>query len=173
MIAFVAFPNAQSIVTGACFRALFGTRTNTDVTRYHGSATLVAIAHFFFVNCVTNAGHTSFTSTYFALLTNFKYKRMYDDPAHSTNILLNLKFVCLVWPYTFCQARKAVFCMWAMRSIHIIGFLTLQRGILKLCAYHTQTTASNSHRELWAPMWVAVSLWPGVYLCGGDRLDRT
>ena len=84
--------------------------------RYHDSATPVAIAHFSLVNCVKNAGHTPFTSTYFALLTNFKYKRMYDDPEQSTNILFYLTFVCSVWPYTFDWVPKAVFCMWAIAT---------------------------------------------------------
>ena len=69
MIAFVVFPKTFSIVTGAYFRALDGASTNTYIMGYHDSATFVAIAHFSFVNCVKNAGHTPFTSTYFALLT--------------------------------------------------------------------------------------------------------
>ena len=52
---------------------------------------------------------------------------------------------CILFGRIHFAGHKSGFCMWAMRSIHIIGFLTLQRGILKLCAYHTQTTASNSH----------------------------
>ena len=109
MFTFIAFPDTWSIVTGAYFCALDDTSTNTYVMHYHDSATLVAIAHFSLVNCVKNAGHTPFTSTYFAILTNFKYKRMYDDPEHSTNIILYLKFVCSVWLYTFDRVPKAVF----------------------------------------------------------------
>ena len=80
-------------------------RTPTSM-RYHDSAIFVAIAHFSLVNCVKNAEHTPFTSTYFALLTNLKYKRMYDDPEHSTNILFYLKFVSSAWPYTFDRCQK-------------------------------------------------------------------
>ena len=59
---------------------------------YHDSDAIVIIAHFCLVNCVKNAGLTPFNSTYFAHLANFEYKRRYDYPGHSTNVLLYVNF---------------------------------------------------------------------------------
>ena len=85
------FPfQTRKAVTGAYFRALDGARTNIYVMRYHDSATIVAIAYFSLVFCIKNAGHTPFTSTYFALLTIFKYKRMYDDPKNKHSFILDI-----------------------------------------------------------------------------------
>ena len=94
-------------VTGAYFRALVGASTNTYVIRYHDSATLVTIAHLSLVNCVKNAGHTPSTSTYFALLTIFKYKRMYDDPKNKHSFILD---ICMLGVAVyFLPGTKSVF----------------------------------------------------------------
>ena len=165
MIVFDTFRNAKSIVTGAYFCALDGASTNTYDKWYHDSATLVAIPHFSLANCVKNAGHTPFTSTYFALLTNLSIKECMITLSIQQTFFYtwNLYVQCGRILLTGCQKRC------------FVGELChqLKNGDVNtwgVCNKALRITYSNNSAqlvlviELWVKIWVAVYLWPLYYV---------
>ena len=103
-------------------------------------------------------------STYFVLLTDFKYKRMNDDPEHSTNILYTWNCMLGVAVYFWPGAKSG---FWKVS--YAINAKNGDVNTWVVCNKTLLITYSNNSAqlvlvmELWVKIWVVVYLWPGLY----------